>query len=65
MDREARKRSTADRLALRCPLCNVRLQYVRCERRTHFYRCCTHGVILLTSDGDLRPDDPDRSEVFH
>ena len=65
MKREPLKRPVKERLPLACPVCGLRVDYVRWERGTHFYRCRRHGAILLTPAGEVRVDDRDDSEVIH
>jgi uncharacterized C2H2 Zn-finger protein len=61
----ALSKSAAQRLPLNCPACGLRLDYVRWENGTHFYRCPRHGAVVLTPDGRVREDDPENSFVVH
>ena len=45
----------AERLPLKCPICDLRLDYVRWASGTHFYRCPRHGAVLLLPDGSVLP----------
>ena len=54
-----------NRLPLNCPTCGLRLDYVRWEGGTHFYRCQRHGTVVLTRDGQMREDDRDQPLVVH
>ena len=53
------------RLPLDCPVCALRLDYIRWQDGTHFYRCQRHGAVLLLPDGMVRGDDTERPLVFH
>ena len=57
--------SSARRLSLNCPVCGVRLDYVRWETGSHYYRCPRHGAVVLRPDGRVLEDDPDDSFVIH
>ena len=44
---------------LNCPKCGQKLAYVRSEGENHFYRCPSHGAVILPPSGVVRVDDPD------
>jgi len=37
-----------------CPYCGAKLEFLRTEGETHFYRCACHGVLMLPPDGRVR-----------
>jgi hypothetical protein len=43
----------------------MRLDYIRWQDGSQFYRCQRHGALLLMPNGLIRADDPDRPLVYH
>ena len=41
-------------ISMNCPFCGARLEYLRTEDETHFYRCDRHGMLMLPPDGRVR-----------
>jgi hypothetical protein len=45
-------------VTMNCPLCGVRLTYLRTEEDTHIYHCLRHGALMLSPDGRMRQASP-------
>ena len=48
---------------VRCPKCQQLLITLWTEGEWQFYRCDTHGIIVLSPDGPFESDEPDDSKV--
>ena len=48
---------------VRCPKCDQPLTTLWTEGEWQFYRCDTHGIIVLSPDEHLETDEPDDSRV--
>ena len=52
-------------IQLKCPTCGQQLTYQYSQGDTHYYRCSTHGRLVLPPSGIIQMDDPDDSAVRH
>ena len=52
-------------IPLRCPKCGQRLTHQYSQGETHYYRCPTHGRLILPPNGIMQMDDPEDSAVRH